>query len=209
MHGRHSAIATITAVLIAGSVSAQIAPHDHGAAPSGSSPSPQTADGQGSKPLTITGCLMRQQDAIPGRGETAGEPAAFVVVAVGTSGHHQGGLGGMRSSPSTAGTASHAHTPPPVGTSGTTDERAVKGQENISESQMFTMAGVASAELTPLAGKRVEVTGRIDTDALRGTHHASNDPASPTITAHAAADPDAAPFLVESIRPIEGSCPGK
>ena len=205
MHGRRSTIATITAVLIAGSVSAQIAPHDHGASPSGSS----AADGQANKPLTITGCLMRQQDAIPGRVAAPGEPAVFVVVAVGTIGHHQGGLGGMRSSPSTAATASHAHAPQPVGTSGTTDARPVKGQENISESQMFTLAGVGSAELTPLSGKRVEVTGRIDTDALRDAHHAAGDPASATTTAHAVADPDAAPFLVESVRPIDGSCPGR
>jgi hypothetical protein len=115
----------------------------------------------------------------------------------------------MRASPANvaASGGSHRHNPQPVGTSGTATNPDGSG-DITAETQMFTVAGVASAELTSLAGKRVEITGRIDTAAVKDTQPTRTDaaPATPAKTQDDV-DPDAAPLIVETIRAVDGACP--
>ena len=197
----------ITAVFVAGLAVAQTTPqpppHEH--ATRSSDLTTQAGGANEVKPLKLAGCLMRRED-VPLSGDSSAGPRVplegYLLVAVRTTGGHRPSLGGMRPTPAQGvAAATHDHEPQPTGTSGSSSDAT--GQAAIgsmTDTQMFKLVGLPMAQLEALRGKRVEVSGRIDTAAVVDTPRDSTgrpDDAN-----------DAAPFVATSVRQLDGPCSG-
>jgi hypothetical protein len=196
----------IAAVFVAGLAVAQTTPqppaHDH--ATRSSDFTTQAGGADEVKPLKLAGCLMRRED-VPVSGNGSAGPRVphdgYMLVAVRTTGGHRPSLGGMRPMPAQGVTAATHDHEQPTGTSGSSKDAV--GQttlESMTDTQMFKLVGLPAAQLEALRGKRVEVTGRIDTAAVVDTHRDSTGRPN---DAH-----DAAPFVATSVRQLDGPCSG-
>ena len=197
----------ITAVFVAGLAAAQTTPqpsaHEH--ATRSSDFSTQAGGSDEVKPLKLAGCLMRRQD-VPASGDSSAGPRVpregYLLVAVRTTGGHGASLGGMRPTPAQGvAAATHDHEPKPTGSSGSSSDATSQAtMENMTDTQMFKLVGLPVAQLEALRGKRVEVSGRIDTAAVVDTPRES--------TRRPDDADDAAPFVATSVRQLDGPCSG-
>jgi len=132
---------------------------------------PSTSPMQATK--TLEGCVYKASD-LPGHtADPAAASESYVLVA----------------SASPSGAAGTSGTTPPAGTAGTAGM--------ASANKAFKLEKVEGDKLKEIVGKRVEVTGRVDTGA---TGTAGAPPADP-------GKADLPEFEVSSIKEVEGSCP--
>ena len=194
----------ISAVLVAGVAVAQTTPqppgHEH--ATRSSDFTTQAGGADEVKPLKLAGCLMRREDVPASGNSSAGQRVphdGYMLVAVRTIGHRPS-LGGMRPTPAQGvAAATHDHEPQPIGTSGSSSD-ATGQAGSMADTQMFKLVGLPVTQLEALRGKRVEVSGRIDTAAVVDT---PRDSTGRPDDAH-----DAAPFVATSVRQLDGPCSG-
>ena len=204
MNFRRSLPGAITAVLVAGVAAAQTTPQPpgHQDATRSSDFTTQAGGADEVKPLKLAGCLVRRED-VPTNGNSSAGPRVpqdgYMLVAVRTTGHRPS-LGGMRPTPAQGvAAATHDHEPQPTATSGSSSD-ATGQAESMADTQMFKLVGLPVTQLEALRGKRVEVSGRIDTAAVVDTHR---DSIGRPDDAH-----DAAPFVATSVRQLDGPCSG-
>jgi hypothetical protein len=141
---------------------------------------PQPTAGTAQQPTTtLVGCLYRE-DQIPGRkpnvAERAGILEDYILADVSTA--------NRQTRPDAAGT---------TGTAGTA----------VASGAMYKVEGPSDEKLKALVGKRVEVTGRIDPEAISGG-------APATTTKDRSLGPDAInlpEFEATAVREISGTCP--
>ena len=129
---------------------------------------------------TLTGCLYRE-DQIPGRKPNVAERAGILEDYI------------LADARTASKQAKPGETGEATGTAGTTTPGAA----------MYKVEGPADEKLKALVGKRVEVTGRIDPEKIRGG-------APGTATKDRGPGPDEInlpEFEATSIREISGSCP--
>lgn len=140
---------------------------------------PQSVASEKNATIVLSGCLVREQD-VPGRSPNVAERAGVMEDYILTE--------AKASSERPA-----AGTPGAVGTSGST--------QNIS--RMYKVEGIPDEKLKALAGKHVEVTGRVDADDSREVSPAA--PAGAATPRSPSADmPE---FEATAIRETQGTCP--
>jgi hypothetical protein len=135
---------------------------------------------------TLTGCVYREQD-VPGRSPNVAERAGVLedyILAEVMPNQPQ-------DTPSTA-------TPGASGTSGT-----------VRSGAMYKLELIEDDKLRALVGKRVEVTGRIDTESGDKTPTSATPPTTPTDRAIGRDRINLSEFEVTSIREVTGTCPAK
>jgi hypothetical protein len=145
--------------------------------------SPSNMQSKTASPVTLSGCVYREQD-VPGRAPNVAERAGVLedyILAEVTPSQPQG-------TPSTS-------TPGAAGTSGT-----------VKAGTMYKLELIADEKLRAVVGKRVEVTGRIDAEAGDKTAPA---PTTPTDRAIGRDRVDLPEFEVTSIKEVTGTCPAK
>ena len=179
------AIASAIAALFAGTVAIAQTPQT----PSTERPRPQTPPTAAAQAApgetTLSGCVYKEEN-VPGRtpnvAERAGVMEDYILADVKRAGQDS-------TSPSSA-------TPGAAGTSGTV-------------SPMYKLEKIADERLRAMVGKRVEVTGKIDSergDTARtpagAQPQADKNPASPDKV-------ELPEFEVSAIREVAGTCPAK
>ena len=143
------------------------------------SQTPPPASMQQSATTTLTGCVYNEAD-VPGRtpnvAERAGVLEDYILVTTAASGT--------------------------AGTSGTTPPATGAAAMASAVGKAFKLEQIADERLKAVVGKRVEVTGRVDTEA--GTTGAKPDknPGSPDSI-------ELPEFEVTSLKEVEGTCPAK
>jgi hypothetical protein len=178
--------ASTVAVICSGAVVAAQAGASSQAQQPQSPPTTQSKADASQQPITLAGCVYREQD-VPGRAPNVAERAGiledYILAEVTPS-----------PSPSTPSTSTSGA----VGTSGTASAGA-----------MYKLELIADEKLKGLVGKRVEVTGRIDAEAGDKPLTPGTPPTTQTDRAIGRDRVDLAEFEVTSIREVSGSCPAK
>jgi hypothetical protein len=151
-----------------------------------SQPNMQSKTAASQQPVTLAGCVYREQD-VPGRAPNVAERAGVLedyILAEVTPNQRQG-------APSTS-------TPGAAGTSGT-------GKAGT----MYKLELIADEKLRAMVGKRVEVTGRIDAEAGDQTATSATPSTTKTDRVIGRDRIDLPEFEVTSIREVTGTCPAK
>lgn len=179
-------VSGMAVMITAGTLAATQAP-----APTAQQPSPPATSAQqppagqqpatAQKPATITlsGCLVREQD-VPGRKPNVAERVGVGEDYILTSAAPAEQAGGAAQAPGAA------------GTSGSIASRNI--------STMYKVEGIPDDRLKQLVGKKVEVTGRVDEDDARETPVGTTG-ATPKTPAD-----DMPEFEATAIREVPGSC---
>jgi hypothetical protein len=171
------------AVASAGALVLAQTPSGTSAAPAGqSTPTTQSGATQPSSSTTLVGCLYREAD-VPGRSPNIAERAGVLEDYI-LADASEGGA---------------ASAPRPTGTSGTAGAVPAAGK-------MFKIENIEDNRLSALAGKRVEVVGKIDAEAddVRG----SGANAQPQADRNPGPDAIELPeFEATTIREVAGTCP--
>jgi hypothetical protein len=143
-------------------------------------PQPRDTAGQNTA-TTIVGCLYREAQ-VPGRSPNVAERAGvledYILVSASASSDAQ-------RSGTSAGATSTAGTPGTTGAAGST-----------AAGRMFKVEGIDDERLKAMVGKRVEVSGRVDSD-VEGRRDKSMGPDQINV----------AEFEAQSIKEVSGSCP--
>ncbi len=179
-------------------------------APPPTSSSAQTSANKSSdNTITVTGCLQRgDQSGAVGTAGTAGAPpatasrsqseavngASFILT------NAKSGSSSDMNRPaagSTAGAPTSAGTPPTAGTAGTSS--ATAHPSAAAGSKYILEPGTAQSELTSNVGKRVEVTGTIDSSASSPAASAAGAPSSASASA-------SQKLRVSSVRVVGSDC---
>ena len=175
------------------------AAHDERARLSGGQPTSATT--------VLTGCVYKESD-VPGRSpnvaERAGVMEDYILAEVKTG-----------DSPSaSASTASPTDPAAPRGTAGNTGAASSTAgtsgsAASAASAKMYKLERIEDERLRAVVGKRVEVTGRIDSEAGDATAReaAGAPPASETDRAIGRDRVNLAEFEVVSMREVEGTCP--
>jgi hypothetical protein len=164
-------------------------------------PSPQSTTTERAperSPVTVTGCLMREQD-VAGRSPGDTNRAARLEDYILTS----------ASSPRPEAGRLDAATSGAVGTSGTT------AAPTAHNGAMYKIKGISDMQLKSLVGKRVEVVGLMNEDMKASSSAAAPSAKAPAIgsgsqTANADRGEEKtqwSSFAASSIREVSGSCP--
>jgi hypothetical protein len=160
-------------------------------------PSPQSTTTERAperSPVTVTGCLVREQD-VPGHSPSDANRAGRLedyILTFASSPHPEAG----RPDAATSGA---------VGTSGTTAHNGA----------MYKIKGISDMQLKSLVGKRVEVVGLMNEDMKASSSAAAPSAKAPAIgsgSQTASADRGEektqwSSFAASSIREVSGSCP--
>jgi hypothetical protein len=147
-------------------------------------PARPTMEGKTASPVTLTGCVYREQD-VPGRAPNVAERAGVLEDYI---------LADVKAkqpedTPS-AGT--------PTGTSGM-----------VKAGAMYKLEKIEDEKLRAVVGKRVEVTGIIDAEAGDKAATPATPPTTPTDRAIGRDRVDLPEFEVTSITEVTGTCPAK
>ena len=172
-------VATAAAVACSGMALAAQAPGSTAGTSTGTTTQAPSAQTAAAKPsATFTGCIYKEKD-VPSRSPNVAERVGIGEDYI---------LAEVRPAAGTSGA---------VGTSGSTAADA---------NRMYKLEFVDDGKLSAMAGKRVEVTGRVDAEA--GDAKGQSGPtASQTDRVIGRDRVDLAEFEVTSIREVEGTCP--
>jgi hypothetical protein len=177
-----AALVTAQATLSAGQPQTQPRPN----------PQPPAATSTGEKPTaTLVGCLYRE-DQVPGRKPNVAERSGVLEDYILADASMASG---------------QARTEGTGGTSGTAGATGTAGRAP-SSGKMYNVENLPDERLKALVGKKVEVTGKIDSEAGDTQRRPASGTSSPTADRSPGPDDIKLPeFEASSIREIPGSCP--